>query len=67
MLERLGGDEVLAEKLMPDWEAGCRRATPGPGYLESFTKDNVSPSLVLLSRLCRKICFGVLCGGGAGS
>ncbi|KAI7779515.1 hypothetical protein LA080_000799 [Diaporthe eres] len=42
MRERLGGDEELARKLIPDWEVGCRRATPGPGYLEAFTRDNVS-------------------------
>lgn len=42
MRERLGGDEGLAEKLIPDWEVGCRRATPGPGYLEALTRENVS-------------------------
>ncbi|KAK5126680.1 hypothetical protein LTR85_009614 [Meristemomyces frigidus] len=42
MKQKLGGDEELASKLTPDYEVGCRRATPGPGYLESFTKDNVS-------------------------
>ncbi|TKX18371.1 flavin-binding monooxygenase-like protein 7 [Elsinoe australis] len=41
MKERLGNDEELAQKLTPDWEVGCRRATPGPGYLEAFTRDNV--------------------------
>ncbi|KAI3399789.1 hypothetical protein diail_5585 [Diaporthe ilicicola] len=42
MRDRLGGDEELASKLIPDWEVGCRRATPGPGYLEAFTRENVS-------------------------
>ncbi|OQU95562.1 hypothetical protein CLAIMM_01747 [Cladophialophora immunda] len=42
MLERLGGNEELGEKLIPDWELGCRRPTPGPGYLESFTKPHVA-------------------------
>ncbi|KAF2208808.1 hypothetical protein CERZMDRAFT_48524 [Cercospora zeae-maydis SCOH1-5] len=42
MKEKLGNDEVLAGKLTPDYEVGCRRATPGPGYLESFKRDNVS-------------------------
>lgn len=41
MREKLGGSEDLAEKLIPDWELGCRRATPGPGYLEAFTRDNI--------------------------
>lgn len=42
MRQRLGGDGDLAKKLIPDWEVGCRRATPGPGYLEAFTMANVS-------------------------
>lgn len=42
MLEKLGGDEELAKKLTPTYEVGCRRATPGPGYLEAFTRENVS-------------------------
>lgn len=42
MRERLGGNEELAGKLIPDWEVGCRRATPGPGYLEALTRENVS-------------------------
>ena len=42
MKQKLGGDEELASKLTPDYEVGCRRATPGPGYLESFTRENIS-------------------------
>lgn len=42
MKEKLGGDEELARILTPEWEVGCRRATPGPGYLESFTREDVS-------------------------
>ncbi|CAN8097720.1 unnamed protein product [Discula destructiva] len=41
MRERLGWDEELARRLVPEWEVGCRRATPGPGYLEAFTRENV--------------------------
>ncbi|KAF2189456.1 hypothetical protein K469DRAFT_736803 [Zopfia rhizophila CBS 207.26] len=33
----------LAAKLTSDWEVGCRRATTGPGYLETFTQPNASP------------------------
>ena len=29
MKEKLGGDEELAQKLTPEYEVGCRRATPG--------------------------------------
>ncbi|KAF1944551.1 hypothetical protein EJ02DRAFT_442585 [Clathrospora elynae] len=42
MFDRLGGNEELATKLTPNWEVGCRRATPGLGYLEAFTQPTVS-------------------------
>ncbi|KAH8897975.1 FAD/NAD(P)-binding domain-containing protein [Thozetella sp. PMI_491] len=35
------GNEKLAAKLVPDFALGCRRMTPGSGYLESLSKDNV--------------------------
>ncbi|KAK5052669.1 hypothetical protein LTR84_002534 [Exophiala bonariae] len=40
MHERLGGNQGLIEKLVPDWSLGCRRLTPGTGYLESLKEDN---------------------------
>ena len=45
MLEQMKqklSDKFLEEKLIPDWSLGCRRLTPGVGYLESLTKENVS-------------------------
>ncbi|KAJ8130540.1 hypothetical protein O1611_g3090 [Lasiodiplodia mahajangana] len=36
MLERLGGDEEWLAKVIPDYAPGCKRLTPGPGYLESL-------------------------------
>jgi cation diffusion facilitator CzcD-associated flavoprotein CzcO len=42
MRGKLNHNDDLASKLIPDYEVGCRRATPGPGYLESFTRENVS-------------------------
>ncbi|GAM33513.1 hypothetical protein TCE0_011r00460 [Talaromyces pinophilus] len=42
MAEKLNHDPDLCEKLIPKWEIGCRRVTPGPGYLESFSKPNCS-------------------------
>jgi cation diffusion facilitator CzcD-associated flavoprotein CzcO len=32
----------IAEKIIPDFAVACRRPTPGNGYLESLTKDNVT-------------------------
>ena len=34
-------DAQLAEKMIPDWPVGCRRITPGDGYLEALTASNV--------------------------
>ena len=31
----------LQGKLIPKWDFGCRRMTPGVGYLDALQKDNV--------------------------
>ncbi|KAJ5604597.1 hypothetical protein N7510_009751 [Penicillium lagena] len=44
MLERLGDTpkgRKMAEYLLPSFPVGCRRQTPGPGFLEALTQDNV--------------------------
>lgn len=41
MIEKLQ-NPYLEEKLIPPWSVGCRRLTPGVGYLESLGKDNVT-------------------------
>lgn len=41
MERRIGpGHEELKKKLIPSWPPGCRRITPGDGYLEAL----VAPS-----------------------
>ncbi|KAI8271884.1 FAD-binding monooxygenase moxY [Colletotrichum sp. SAR 10_98] len=42
MKTRLSGNDELAEEIIPDFSVGCRRLTPGPGYLEALTADNVT-------------------------
>ncbi|KAL4913327.1 hypothetical protein BDW62DRAFT_214325 [Aspergillus aurantiobrunneus] len=42
MLSRIKDKPELADKIIPDFPPNCRRPTPGPGYLEALTKDNVS-------------------------
>lgn len=42
MQERLNNDPLLCEKLIPTWAAGCKRLSPGEGYLEALQKPNVS-------------------------
>ncbi|KAI9810465.1 MAG: hypothetical protein M1827_006241 [Pycnora praestabilis] len=39
--ERLKGHEELIELLTPDFALGCRRLTPGEGYLEALVAENV--------------------------
>ncbi|KAI0378213.1 flavin-binding monooxygenase [Hypomontagnella monticulosa] len=41
MTERLVKKPEIAEFLIPSFAIGCRRATPGPGYLEALTESNV--------------------------
>lgn len=41
MAEKLNHDAELCERLIPKWSLGCRRITPGEGYLESFLRPNV--------------------------
>ncbi|KAL4809852.1 hypothetical protein BDV18DRAFT_156233 [Aspergillus unguis] len=42
MLSRIKDKPELADKIIPEFPPNCRRPTPGPGYLEALTKDNVS-------------------------
>jgi cation diffusion facilitator CzcD-associated flavoprotein CzcO len=41
MKEQLGNDPVLTKKMVPSFDLGCRRMTPGSGYLQSLRKENV--------------------------
>lgn len=41
MRKALNYNEELCSKLIPEWTLGCRRLTPGEGYLESFLLDSV--------------------------
>ncbi|KAH7024782.1 putative monooxygenase [Microdochium trichocladiopsis] len=42
MRKRLGEGHPLASKLIPDFAVGCRRLTPGVGYLEALTSENTT-------------------------
>ena len=42
MAKRLEDKPELLDDLVPEFSPHCRRLTPGPGYLEALTKDNVS-------------------------
>ncbi|KAL1966348.1 hypothetical protein VTN77DRAFT_4490 [Rasamsonia byssochlamydoides] len=34
-------DPSIAKKIIPDFSPGCRRLTPGDGYLEAFENPNI--------------------------
>lgn len=50
-------NEPLAQHLVPHFALGCRRMTPGSGYLESLTKENVQ---VVTSSVARFTETGVI-------
>ncbi|KIX92951.1 uncharacterized protein Z520_11427 [Fonsecaea multimorphosa CBS 102226] len=42
MLAKIGpGHEELKQRFIPQWSPGCRRLTPGEGYLETLILDHV--------------------------
>jgi hypothetical protein len=41
MQESLSKKPHILKSLLPSFSVGCRRLTPGPGYLEALTQDNV--------------------------
>jgi hypothetical protein len=51
MASKLGHDPELCKMLIPNWEVGCRRITPGPEYLESFTLPNCRPTNSPITRI----------------
>lgn len=53
MADKLNNDAVLCEKLIPKWELGCRRVTPGAGYLEAFLRSNVHLTQSLITKVTR--------------
>jgi cation diffusion facilitator CzcD-associated flavoprotein CzcO len=42
MTSKLGSDSDLIKHIIPNFAVGCRRPTPGNGYLEALMKPNVT-------------------------
>ncbi|ORY90734.1 hypothetical protein BCR35DRAFT_323518 [Leucosporidium creatinivorum] len=61
MKARLARKPELADLLIPDWHVGCRRLTPGVGYLEALCEDNVS---VVTSSIQRVVAEGIITADG---
>ena len=57
MTDRLGDSEKgrkAAQYLLPDFPVGCRRQTPGPGFLEALIQDNVEMRWDDIDRITEK-------------
>jgi len=51
MKTKLGNDERLTSALIPNFGVGCRRPTPGNGYLEALSAKNVRVVTDLISEV----------------
>ncbi|KAJ7677213.1 FAD/NAD-P-binding domain-containing protein [Mycena rosella] len=55
MRRRLGGDERLIDAIVPkDFAVGCRRPTPGNGYLEALLQPNVQVYTEMFQRITER-------------
>ncbi|KAL8359528.1 hypothetical protein RB601_007785 [Gaeumannomyces tritici] len=63
MRERLAKKPELFERVVAGFSPGCRRLTPGPGFLEALTEDNVSLVSEAVARVTET--GVVLAGSGA--
>jgi cation diffusion facilitator CzcD-associated flavoprotein CzcO len=52
MHRRMGpGNEDLKKFIIPDFSLGCRRISPGNGFLEALVQDNVTPIFSSIKRI----------------
>ncbi|KAJ5370220.1 uncharacterized protein N7496_006312 [Penicillium cataractarum] len=51
MEDALGGNPELIQRLVPEFNVGCRRLTPGDGYLDALHEKNVRVELTPISRI----------------
>ncbi|KAK5169773.1 uncharacterized protein LTR77_005751 [Saxophila tyrrhenica] len=52
MNRRMGpGHQELKDFIIPTWAPGCRRISPGDGYLEALVQPNVDPILKGIERI----------------
>ncbi|KKO96957.1 hypothetical protein THAR02_10937 [Trichoderma harzianum] len=61
MRQRLRQNPELIDRLIPRFTAGCRRLTPGDGYLEALQEDNVKTIWSPIIRVTEK---GILTAEG---
>lgn len=61
MATKLASKPELRELLIPDFAVGCRRPTPGNGFLEALVSDNVD---VVSTRIERVTPNGIMTADG---
>ena len=61
MTDKLTKKPHLAEMLIPDFTVGCRRPTPGNGYLEAMCSDKVDAVFSPIKQFTEK---GILTADG---
>lgn len=49
-------DPKLQRDLIPEWDFGCRRMTPGVGYLEALQEDNVEVVIGPIDKITESGC-----------
>ena len=55
MNRRMGpGHQELKDFIIPSWSPGCRRISPGDGFLEALVQDNVEPVLTGIEKITPK-------------
>lgn len=59
-MQRKLSDPELQKKLIPEWGFGCRRMTPGEGYLEALQANNVE---VIIGEIDRITDIGCVANG----
>lgn len=62
MLRRLGPNSPLKDFIIPDFSVGCRRPSPGPGYLEALSAPNVS--VVTKTEIAKVVPEGIVMSTG---
>ena len=61
MMDRMADNPQMAKEFIPDWQIGCRRLSPGAGYLEALQAENGSYTFSPIVRLTEK---GILTADG---
>ncbi|KAM0546948.1 hypothetical protein ACHAPJ_010608 [Fusarium lateritium] len=59
-MKQLIPDKMLQDKLIPQFEAGCRRINPGEGFLTALQKHNVEPVFDSIQKVTPN---GIVAGG----